>query len=670
MPEKIELPGGVIVEVPEGMNSTQRNQWYNSVFKQAAAEVEPPANIPVPRVGTRIGMGPGVPESVQVKPQTARGAIDLATEYGGGTLGALTGGLAGPEGAILGAGGGAYLGKKYVGKPIQEALGLNPEPYGLLEGGAGDILANSLGEGVGRELLATPRRLKSLYRAGADAPKAATARELFFDVGIKDPPLHAILKNADPKYQVQGIYDWAAQHPASMTIIRKSNDEVVGQFQNAYYKTVDMISGIESQAARRSGLLDIEDLGEAFRTGMKKWNADWRSKGDILYAAVFDKMPREMPVTWSNTKAALEGRAALDPVGGSLSSDALKNTHRALREKYIREVPDLMRQGGMQEQALDMPFAELQNLRTQVGRRVSSWTPGSDIPQEDLVDVYKAITKDMEAAAKAAGVEEEFKAANKFWNENMELQEQVFDRINRKIKADDEIGEAVERLTKTGGGQGSSSRIIKIRKAFGADSQEWATMRQYFLERFGTNKGRFDPAQLANRWGALSDKSKAALIPETAARESYEKFIKVADEYIGDLNLKSAYKRPFGLVRRTEMLGPISGAMTVGLLGSGGWAAYSGNEKTGLALMVLGTLSLMAPRQAAKLMTEQRFTKWATESLSKTPEAFAGSVTRFASQMATMEPDEQAAAAEFFNTMNKLMPVKQMGGMGVVTGGR
>jgi hypothetical protein len=99
--------------------------------------------------------------------------------------------------------------------------------------------------------------------------------------------------------------------------------------------------------------------------------------------------------------------------------------------------------------------------------------------------------------------------------------------------------------------------------------------------------------------------------------------------------------------------------MTLGLLGGGvGWAA-SGNVPAGGALAILGALSYVTPRTAAKLMTSQKWTKMATEAMSKKPEAIAGMISRLGANVATLEPDEQVAFAEFFDAFSKMLPGRE-----------
>jgi hypothetical protein len=69
-------------------------------------------------------------------------------------------------------------------------------------------------------------------------------------------------------------------------------------------------------------------------------------------------------------------------------------------------------------------------------------------------------------------------------------------------------------------------------------------------------------------------------------------------------------------------------------------------------------------------MTDKRFTKFATEAMTKKPEAVAGMITRLAANAVTMPPEEQLAFMEFFNALGGLIPEpeQKQGAPGVLGG--
>lgn len=644
MPQKLKLPNGQTIIIPDDMTQDQKNAYTQAAIDNAIGERQEAfaadAPIPLPKL-------PGIPP-VSVKPSTARGVMDVGAELAGGTLGAIAGTPLGPEVAIPAAGGGAVAAKK-GSRWLQGKMGLSPEPYGLDEG-VSDFLYNAGGEGLGRAPLAAWRRLKGLYRAGADTKIAKQNMDMLFDLGIDNPPLYMILEDANPKFDFRGLHEWASKNWFSAGIMRDSAEKASRQALEHFYRKVRV-----PNAEGGWYLPDIEDAGSAFRSGAERSMPAWREAGNAMYSEVFRKMPRDMPVEWTNTKTFLESRASLDPVLGSLTSDTLRGTHKNLREAYVQEFKKTLYGLTPAERVKPMPFEQLQALRTQIGHRVTSWEPGSDLPRKDLKDMYRAVTKDMEAAAEKAGVLDEFQKANEFWSENLKVQEELFDKINNKIRSDAEIGEAIQRFAKRGGGQGDSQRLLQIRETFGGSSEEWGVVRNYLLKETGMDSaGNFDIVQFGKRYGRLTDKAKQALIPDATARESFEKFYDAAMKFGHDINIGK--RTSFSRMTRAEMLGPVSGAMTLGLLGGGvGWAA-SGNVPAGGSLAILGALSYVTPRAAAKLMTSQKFTKFATEAMTKKPETIAGMVTRLATNVGTLEPSEQVAFAEFFNIFAQMFP--------------
>ena len=641
MPDKVELPNGEILEIPDDLTTDQRNALFQTMFKRASAEAveAKAADAPI--------LPPGIPGAGFTRPSILRGGMDIGAEILGGTAGALAGTPLGPEVAIPAAGAGAVAAKK-GSRALQGAMGLNPKPYGLDEG-TRDFLYNAAGEGVGRVPLAATRRLRGIYRGGADTEIAARNMGQLFDLGVENPPLYMILEGANPKFDYRGLHEWASKNWFSAGIMRDSAEKASQQASEQFTR---MVGSRGSEGALY--LPDIEDAGAAVRRGIENYTPTWRNIGTAKYNAVFSEMPRDMPVSWSNTKAFLEDRGALDDILDGLVPDKLKKTHANLRRKYVQEFSPTLYGLTATEVTKPMPFGELQRLRTAIGNRITSWEPNADLPRKDLVDMYKAITRDLESAADSAGVLDEFKDANKYWSDRMSVQEELFSKVDKKVRSEAEVGEAIQRFTKRGGGQGDSKRLIQLREAFGGNSEEWGVVRSYLLKEAGVDQsGNFDPVIFAKRYSRLSDKAKQALLPDKAARESLDNFFEAAEKFGPDLNLGK--RKSFSRMTRAEMLGPVSGAMTLGMLGGGvAWSA-SGNLPAGGSLVLLGTLSLIAPRSAARLMTSQKFTKFATKAMGKKPEVIAGMISRLATDMATLEPEEKIAFAEFFDTFSRVI---------------
>jgi hypothetical protein len=647
MPEKVKLPNGQVVLIPDDMTTDMRNSYVMSLYEQAATEVKEKKQAEIMDAPISTPTLPGLPP-VRVKPSTIRGVMDVGGEVAGGTLGAIAATPLGPEAAIPAAGLGAIGGKK-VSRGLQEKMGLNPQPYGFDEM-LPDFAINAAGEGLGRIPFAAWRRAKALYRAGADTKVAKQNMDMLFDLGIDNPPLYMILEGADPKFDIRGLHDWASKNWFSANIMRDSAEKASKQANNQFYRMV-RVHGAQGEA-----LPDIEDIGAAFKSGVERAMPAWREVGNAKYASVFSRMPRDMPVSWENTKELLENRASLDPVISSLTTDKLGKVHRSLTNAYVEQFTKSLPEELTMEITRPMPFEQMQALRTQVGHKITSWEPGSDLPRKELKDLYGALTEDMKAAAEKVGVLDEFEDANKFWKENLDIQEALFDKINNKMKSDAEIGEAIQKFATRGGGQGDSQRLIQIREKFGGNSEEWGVIRNYLLKETGIDStGDFSLQKFANKYNRLTDKAKQALIPDKSARESFDNFWEAAKKYGKDIGLDTS--KSFTRMTRAEMLGPISGAMTLGALGGGlGWAATGSGVVGGAGgIAILGALSVITPRAAARLMTSQAFTRTATKAMGKTPEVVAGMISKLGANMATLKPDEQVALAEFFSAFGQLV---------------
>ena len=641
MPERAQLPNGEFLEFPEGMTDPDEMRNF---FDMAAEQVKDDKPV-------AVGI-PGVVSPRKVPAEKFRGVTDLAGEVGGSLLGAMGGSLAGPFGAVAGAGAGAVGGRKGA-QMLQRGMGVKPSKF-TADDAMGAALVGGIGEGIGRLPFAGYRGLKAVTRAGADTGAAKANQKLLFDIGIENPRLDLLLTDAGAKFDFGAVKQWASKNPFSSGMMKRSADDAAEQMAQGFERRWVVRGGVDDL------IPDIEMAGEAFREGLERINPAWREIGNAKYARFFDRMPRGTDVAWDNTKKFLETRGSLDDIVGSLVTDKTKKLHRALSQKYTENFTRSVFGAKNLELVRPMPYEQMKALRTQVGHLISEWGPTAKIPQAELKGLHRALTDDMREVAAKFGALDEFEDANKFWHSNLKRQEEIFNKIDGKLKSDLEVGGGIERLVKAGKGQGDSKRIAEIKTAFDAESDEWATIQNYLMREMGTGSdGNFNIRNVYKGWNRLTESSKRALLGRGKSRKAMDKYLEAVDKF--GYNITDLQRSPFSRWTKAEMFGPATMLLGgAGILG-GGVATAKGQGGVGVPLAIAGTLAIISPRAAAKLITDPKWTNWAVGASSRAPEAVAGSISRTISQFATAPPDTQSAMIEFFTAFGDVFPEQQQG---------
>jgi hypothetical protein len=136
-----------------------------------------------------------------------------------------------------------------------------------------------------------------------------------------------------------------------------------------------------------------------------------------------------------------------------------------------------------------------------------------------------------------------------------------------------------------------------------------------------------------------------------------DRYLEAVDKF--GYNIVDLQRSPFSRWTKAEIFGPATMLLGgAGILG-GGVATAKGQGGVGVPLAIAGTLAIISPRAAAKLITDPKWTNWAVKASSRAPEAIAGSVSRVTAQMAMAPPDTQSAMIEFFTSFGDMFPAQQ-----------
>lgn len=154
--------------------------------------------------------------------------------------------------------------------------------------------------------------------------------------------------------------------------------------------------GVEQIAQGLSPNSSAGRAGVAVQRGVRDFVADSKATAGRLYDEVDNFIPADAPVPLASTQQTLSRLTT--PMKGAESTTALLiNPKIAQFDKTLGE--DLMASG--QQQAI--PYQAVKDLRTRVGSMLQGNELISDIPKAELKQLYGALSKDLEAAAKVQG---------------------------------------------------------------------------------------------------------------------------------------------------------------------------------------------------------------------------------------------------------------------------
>lgn len=278
-----------------------------------------------------------------------------------------------------------------------------------------------------------------------------------------------------------------------------------------------------------------------------------------------------------NTMKALDDLVQAVP-GAERTTSALVNKNIAnIREQFRADTVNNL--GGM-------PFEAMRNLRSRVGSMLDDALV-SDIPTGELKKVYAALSKDIEAGARAVGAGKEFDRQSNYYRARMDRVESVLDRVIGKGRQPEEIFKA---FSPTDPDQANKARAVLRSLA----PEERKIVSEAVVNRLGrATPGKqdefgekFSSETFLTNWNKLSPGAKAQIFPDPPLRDSVEKIAKAAANIragsgiyanpsgtAGSFAAYSVYTAPF--VALGHVAGGTPGALTVAA--SAGLAAGAAN---------------------------------------------------------------------------------------------
>lgn len=376
-------------------------------------------------------------------------------------------------------------------------------------------------------------------------------------------------------------------------------------------KIEDMAAGL----APRSG---AAPAGRQIKGGLEHFVEDFKAKSGELYGALDQHIPADTQIQASNTLAkvaeltkpipgakdtsALLQTPRLAAVGAALAKDSAAKAAQPLLSTLLGADGKPIVTGETLAQPGGIPYQALKELRSAVGAKIANPSLTDDIPTGQWKQLYGALSRDLGAAARAAGPDAEaaMVRASNHYRSGMQRIEEVLQPIVAKGDPED-IFKAAVAGTKEG-----ATTLQGVMKSLPAESRKLVTATA--LRRLGTalpgkqnEPGEvFSTESFLTNWNKLHPDAKRVLfapMPD-GMRSDLDQIAKVA------ANIREGSKvfaNPSGTARNVVTYGVAgsAGASVISLL-------FGGNI---LPLASIGG-GLATANGAARLMTNPKFVSW------------------------------------------------------------
>lgn len=204
--------------------------------------------------------------------------------------------------------------------------------------------------------------------------------------------------------------------------------------------------------------------GEAISQGINDWAGRFRGKARELYDRAEEFVPRATmvePGRLRKTVSELHGKGAFAGI-----TDNPLTTRIATA---LDEVPE----GGV-------TYEDMRELRTMIGRQLSTPSLVADAPRAELKQLYGAISQDMQDTMQAVGGENAtgiWREADDHWKAGMERIDKILEPIQKR-KTPEEVYKAAMAGTKEG-----ATRIRTLRDSL--SDEQWDLVRRTTMRKMG-----------------------------------------------------------------------------------------------------------------------------------------------------------------------------------------
>lgn len=537
-------------------------------------------------------------------------APELA-EIAGGTIGGVVGAPAGPMGAIAGVGLGAAIGKEYedmLAQTIGGRLDSRPMPQRIVDAGvtagvnsAGQKIASKVEEGV-----------KSIY--GAVRGGGGRALQDFAGIGVQ--PMAGM---ATGNRGVQTLEHALSNTPGGASWMQEAARTTLEGLQNA--------SGTVARSFGQPGT--AQEAGSVIKSAAKGAGERFAARQQVLDSRLDDLIGKDTLVPVTNARELLKQLKADIARAPNTQGEAVGSAVREL-EALVNDAPTGM-----------IRFSDLRAARSSLGKALETpdVTGYSGRSMGALRRAYGAMREDIRQAADLAGpnARKALDVHDRYVRYNRNINLDLLDKID-KLGADEQAYKfAIE------GSANGGTRLLKLRKNFTPD--EWNTVAATAFENLGRSRpgsagatemgdeiGEFSVNTFMTNWNKMSPEARKALFGGTQYKEleaPMNRLVRSVDR------AKESEKmaNPSGTARNL--------IAAFGLI-EAGRQGIEGDYAQGAGTIAAG---ILAPRYAAKLLTNPKFVQWLATGV-QLAEKSPASLTSHISRLAMVSKGEPAIREE------------------------
>jgi hypothetical protein len=578
----------------------------------------------------------GVPPTPD-KPWGAR----FAAQYGGATAGAMIGyelGKAsghplGPTiGGGLGAGFGGLIGEEGL-NAVEGALGVKDERP-VTQRVHDDALA--FGSGIGGELLGgiVNKTVSGVTKAalrGGGRKTVDAARQMFDWAGGATPTVG----QATNSVAWQTLENAAARFPGPHAPILKKARETIGKMEA-------QVDSLSSELAMSSDL-DRETAGIAIKEGIDTWTERFRRIGAAKYNRLSKLLPPDTPTMASATKSVLQKYVNVNPKAPRVTGQFVSSKLAKTLEGLDLDLVDALARGEG-----GIPISALQDLRTQVGGRLSEFVLIDDVTRGQVKDLYKAITSDIRSAASTnlganalPGGLKAFDDANRFWERGIKRIDNFLESLARKGVEPEKLFDAVQR------GAEGVTMVRELSKTLSIEERR--VVGGAILKRLGTAKtadtADFTASTFLNNWN------------KKLSAEAKDIFFGKSGQSVFRYNLDQIAAAAERIEKSGQIFAnpPNTAQALVGTLSYGAGVGAAAGAVMGFTdpsyLYTLLAASAGGWGGAKFLMTNPKFINWLASGsrVGGGPKAVGNHLGRLGVIAATTEPQTREAIKEYIN---------------------
>ena len=631
-PPGVRAAVGGVNEIEDKLNVLQ--QYYPDAFRGTGTDLyftNPDTGLVTKYNETGLSLG-DIASLTREGTQMAGGAL-------GGTLGAALGNIPGAAvGSVLGTAAGeeAYqLASQMAGIEDPRTIGERATETAIA-GAAG--LGGPAGTGAGAAARAGARGMVRGGRQGRQ--RAQQAIEDLEPFGVSPS-----VAQASGREWVKGLENILSKTPGGAGIFRKRAADAADRVQ----------AGIKARADKLAqGRADPEMAGKMVKRGIEEgFIPQFKDKSGALFSKLQQRMPAGTPTDVSNYRNMLEDLVAPIP-GAEESSKAIHNP--ALRRYLDALEIDLGAQTGA---GGELPFEAVMALRRAIGQKLTTTDLVADVSRGELKAAYRALSQDIEAAARAQGPEaiKAFKRANQYYKAGIERVDDFLEPLAKKVEPE-KIFEALWSGSKQG-----PTKVRTVMRSLNPAQRK--TVAAGFMERLGRAPAsqqnaagdQFSFETFLSGWSRLNDNAKDAVFGSKELKGMRQDLDRIANAAERMRETSRAFFNPSGTASAVTGIG-----MLAGLSGAAGASALYGDVAKAAYLSTIIAGIAAGANGGARLATNRGIVRWLATATKANPKGWGSHIGRLGAVAAASSIEDREAIRElldFFDVPEQPAPTPQ-----------